>query len=97
MTVTVGGRNYTFACADGQEEHVTRLAGLVDGKLAGMPGGGPLQDARNLLLAALILADELEDAQKGGGGGDGLADGLETIAGRLEKAADTLEGSTAST
>ena len=36
VTLAVGGRNYTVSCADGQEEHVQRLAAVIDGKLGSM-------------------------------------------------------------
>ena len=62
VTLSVGGRNYTVACADGQEEHVQRLAGVIDGKLGTMGANLSSQEAKNLLFAALLLADELDDA-----------------------------------
>lgn len=63
VTLQVGGRAYTVACADGEEAHVRRLASIIDGKLQAMGGSIAPGDAKNLLFAALILADELEDAR----------------------------------
>lgn len=61
ITLTVGGRAFPVSCADGEEDHVRRLAAVVDGKMA----GSSANDAQNLLFAALILADEAEEAKRG--------------------------------
>ncbi|MBO6526861.1 cell division protein ZapA [Erythrobacter sp.] len=98
VTLSVGGRNYTVSCADGQEEHVQRLAGVIDDKLGSMGANLSSQEAKNLLFAALLLADELDEAKKqavpAGAPGfdtDRLAGQLERIALALENAASTLE------
>lgn len=100
ITLTVGGRAFPVSCADGEEDHVRRLAALVDGKMAGSSAG----DAQNLLFAALILADEVEEARRGAAPSaapatpdeadekrfaqlEALAARLEALAGVLEKAA----------
>ena len=100
VTLAVGGRNYTVACADGQEEHVQRLAGVIDGKLGQMGANLSSQEAKNLLFAALLLADELDEAKKGGSPAADpqfdtgrLAGQLERVALALENAASTLESS----
>lgn len=100
VTLQVGGRGYTVSCADGEEAHVQRLAAIVDGKLAAMGGNRAPGDAKNLLFAALILADEVEEARRTAGpaagtdqsaSSDNVARGLEALAGRLESLAATLE------
>lgn len=101
VTLQVGGRPYTISCADGEEDHVRRLAGVVDGKLAGFGSNLAPGDAKNLLLVALILADEAEDARRtaaaSAGGDDAgrlvgtVASGLEALADRLETVALALE------
>lgn len=63
VTLQVGGRPYTLSCADGEEAHVRHLASIVDGKLAAL-GGLPPGEAKNLLFAALILADEVDEARR---------------------------------
>lgn len=65
ITLTVGGQGYTVACPDGEEAHIRRLAAIIDGKLATMGGAFPAGDPRNLLFAALIMADEVEEARGG--------------------------------
>ena len=101
VTLSVGGRNYTVSCADGQEEHVQRLAGVIDGKLGTMGANLSSQEAKNLLFAALLLADELDEAKKDAVppapsepefDAERLAGQLERIALALENAASTLEG-----
>jgi len=100
VTLQVGGRGYTVSCADGEETHVQHLAAIVDGKLAAMSGNRAPGDAKNLLFAALILADEAEEARRATGQAagagqsaapDNVARGLEALADRLESLAATLE------
>ena len=98
VTLAVGGRNYTVSCEDGQENHVQRLAGIVDAKLGSMGANLSNQEAKNLLFAALFLADELDEAKKVAVDpaepaidAEKLAGQLERIAIALENAASTLE------
>ncbi|MFI8667255.1 cell division protein ZapA [Qipengyuania sp. NPDC077410] len=100
VTLSIGGRNYTVSCADGQEDHVRHLAGVIDGKLSAMGNNLSSNDAKNLLFAALILADEVEEARdrplpatEPGFDTDRLGNQLERMAIALENAASTLEGS----
>ena len=100
ITLTVGGRAFPVSCADGEEDHVRRLAAVVDGKMA----GASANDAQNLLFAALILADEAEEARRGApspagqrsarapDGDDAAAFAqLDALAQRIESLADMLE------
>ena len=101
VTLKVGGRNYTVACQDGQEAHIERLAGVIDNKRSTMGANLSNQEAKNLLFAALLLADELDEAQSAPPpplppaapdfDSARLATQLERIAGALENAATTLE------
>jgi cell division protein ZapA len=104
VTLQVGGRAYPVSCAEGEEDHVRHLAAVVDGKLAALGANLAPGDAQNLLFAALILADEVEEARRAGdpnynaetGAASSklelaLAGGLEATADRLEKLARTLE------
>jgi cell division protein ZapA len=64
VTVTVNGRRYDITCDDGQESHVERLAADIDQRVKALAGKlGALGDARLLLLAALLIADDLEHAR----------------------------------
>jgi len=62
VAVTVNSRSYTVACDDGQEQHVTELAQYLDSHVAELADQvGQVGDARLLLMASLIVADELSD------------------------------------
>src|SRR5262245_53850567 len=66
VTVLVNGRNYTLACEDGEEEHLTALAGFIDSRVAelGIAVGQQVGDARLMLMASLVVADELAVAHE---------------------------------
>ena len=61
---SAGGREYTVACAEGEEAHVGQLGALIDEKLQGLGGNLSSQESQNLLFGALLLADELHEAKK---------------------------------
>jgi cell division protein ZapA len=65
VVVTVNGRAFPLSCADGEEGRTRRLAQYVDGKITEfVKAYGQLGEARLLLLAALLIADELADANE---------------------------------
>ena len=99
LTVTIGGRHYTVACAAGEEEHVEMLGRTIDGKLQGLTNLSGQSEARTLLFAALLLADELYETRSGsaptGLADDGQsAEAMERLAERLEDLAERLESAT---
>ena len=100
VTVSIAGRSYTVACGAGEEEHVAMLGRSIDGKLADNSNLSSQSEARTLLFAALLLADELHEARAGaaagGSPGEGSAEALEKLAGRLEMLAGKLENAGAS-
>lgn len=68
VTVTLNGRTFRLACADGEETHVLRLAGEVGERAqAIIEEFGQMSDDRVLLLAAIMLADELMQARLSAG------------------------------
>ena len=70
VTVPVNGRSYTVTCDDGQEGRIRRLAQYVDAKVGEFVGTvGQVGEARLLLLAALVIADELSDANEAANSG----------------------------
>lgn len=107
VTLKVAGRNYTVACADGDEDRVRLLAGMIAERLEriGATLNTPME-AHNLLIASLILADELDEANNAMARsvtapppppvdtGPDLTIDLEELAQRLENAADALESET---
>jgi cell division protein ZapA len=63
VTVAVNNRLYQVGCEAGQEQHITRLASYIDTKVKELAGqAGQVGDARLLLMASLLIADELADA-----------------------------------
>ncbi|MBN8485406.1 MAG: cell division protein ZapA [Sphingomonadales bacterium] len=96
VSLQIGGRSYTVACAAGEEDHVAGLGKLIDEKVQSMGGGH--NEVRQLLFAALLLADELHEARHRApataapAAGPDHSAALEAIADRLEKCAAALEG-----
>src|SRR6218665_2811847 len=102
VDLTIGGRQFTVACAEGEESHVIGLGEMIDTKLAAMGGAGGQSETRMLLFAALLLADELHDAKSPVGDGQPTpppppalsaesAERLDAIARRRENLASRLE------
>jgi cell division protein ZapA len=104
VEVEISGRRYTVACRDGEEPHLRSVAALVDEKAQEAAAAlGNLGEARQLLFASLLLADELKErrtapgAPKAATAGDGdVAPALERLAERMERLAERLEGGGAS-
>jgi cell division protein ZapA len=64
VSVTVNGRQYNVGCEDGQEERLRQLGDYVNGRMSEMVEAvGQIGEARLLLMASLLLADELSDAR----------------------------------
>ncbi len=101
VTLSIGGRNYTVACASGEEEHVAGLGRAIDAKVQSMGTAGTTEN-RQLLFAALLLADEVHEAKSATrsaapqpqqqASNDFHADRLEAIAAKLEACVLALEG-----
>ena len=65
VVVKVNGREFPLSCADGQEARIRRLAQYVDAKVGDFTKAiGQVGEARLILLAALVIADELSDANE---------------------------------
>src|SRR5713226_9752679 len=65
VAVKVSGRDFALSCADGQEPRIRRLAQYVDAKIGDFTKAlGQVGEARLVLLAALVIADELSDANE---------------------------------
>jgi len=101
VDVEIGGRRYAIACRDGEEEHLRSVASLVDSKAQDAESAlGSLGEARQLLFAALLLADEVKDRRAGKeptwDPDPTVAQALERLAERIERIADGLETRAAS-
>jgi cell division protein ZapA len=65
LSVNIAGRAYRMACADGEEDHLEGLAQMIDGKIAEMRETfGEIGDQRLIVMAALTVADELDEARR---------------------------------
>jgi cell division protein ZapA len=98
VTIEVGGRRYDVACRDGEEEQLRHLSRLLDAKAEQARAAvGGVNEARQLLIAGLLLADELQDLRNAAHAplpsdtGAALADAVEQIASRVETLATHLE------
>jgi cell division protein ZapA len=97
VTLDIAGRKFTVACAEGEEAHISLLGRTINGKLVNMPNVAGQSEARALLYAALLLADENFELKQNGGvsaepPSPEVAESLETLAGRLEAVASQLDG-----
>jgi cell division protein ZapA len=62
VSVTIAGRSYRMACADGEEAHLESLAHAFDEKIGEMRGAfGEIGDMRLHVMAALTFADEVQE------------------------------------
>ena len=96
IDVFIAGRAYKVACRDGEEDSLRKAASLVDAKSReALAGLGTLSEARQLLFASLLLADDLVDDGKAPPPpppvDPAVAERAERIADRLESLASTLE------
>ena len=100
IEVEVAGRRYDVACRDGEEEHLRALAAVVDRRAHDAAAAvGGLTETRQLLFAALLIADDLKETRSGMGLPDpgpapldpAVAEALEHLASRVENLAETLE------
>lgn len=66
VTIQINGREYGIACGDGQEGNIFRLAAMLNEKAALLTrGNNHINENQLLVMVALLLADELQDAKKG--------------------------------
>ena len=99
VNLTINSRPFAVTCDDGQEGRIRLLGQYVDAKVAEFAGNiGQVGEARLLLLAALVIADELADANEAlrlersetreaaaaASSINGIAQRVEAIAARLE-------------
>ncbi len=62
VTIRINGYAYTVGCEDGQEPHLERMAAEIEQRINSIKAiGGQSGEARLLMLASLLLADELHD------------------------------------
>jgi len=65
VTIRINGYAYTVGCEDGQEEHLGQMASEIEQRINSIKAiGGQSGEARLLMLAALLLADEMHDMRQ---------------------------------
>jgi cell division protein ZapA len=65
VTIRINGYAYQVGCEDGQEPHLERMAAEIETRINSIKAiGGQSGEARLLMLAALLMADELHDLRK---------------------------------
>ncbi|MFC3052696.1 cell division protein ZapA [Kordiimonas pumila] len=99
ITVSINGKTYPLACADGDEERLHKLASYVDSKAKSLSSKlGHINESRLMLMSAVLIADELHDAleNKGSRGiigsvsEDELAKIINEVASEVEGIAEKL-------
>jgi len=110
VDISINGRNYIIACDDGQEQHLTDLGSVVNDKVTSLiDTAGQIGDSRLMLMASLLIADELADSlrklgelenstpekavETPGYDEDSVCQALEAAAERMESVAEMLEQS----
>jgi cell division protein ZapA len=65
INTTIAGRQFRLACDDGQEEHLQSLAKDIDMRVIDLRRKfGEIGDTRLTVMAALMMADELLEADR---------------------------------
>ncbi|WP_102957564.1 cell division protein ZapA [Mangrovicella endophytica] len=65
VVVTIDGKTYRMACAEGEEQHLEQLAAEFDGRVAEMRGSfGEIGDIRLTVMAGITVTDELSEARR---------------------------------
>lgn len=63
IKLKINDRSYEMTCDDGQEDHLRKLAAHVDERMRELAGTvGQVGEARLLIMASLMITDELYDA-----------------------------------
>jgi cell division protein ZapA len=65
VTIRINGVNYVLACKDGEETHLNAMAAELDRRVEAIRQvAGPAGEGRLLVMAGLVLADDLYEARK---------------------------------
>ena len=64
LEISIGGRIFSVACENGEQDKVKRAAALINEEADSIQAQlGRLPEAKMLLLSALLIADRLVDAE----------------------------------
>ena len=65
VTLRINGYAYTVGCQDGEEQHLQSMAAEVDRRIETIKASaGPSGEARMLVMASLLMADDLYELNK---------------------------------
>ncbi len=65
VSVSINKQSYEIACEEGQQESVLALASIVNEKVSDLVAEvGHVGEARSLVMAALLMADETQEMKK---------------------------------
>jgi cell division protein ZapA len=96
VNVNIAGRVYRMACDDGQEEHLLGLARDLDRRVQQLRGGfGEIGDTRLVVMAALMLADELAETRRRIRSLEGELDGAREARSALDRRVEAAEAGVA--
>ena len=96
VDVIINERSYRIACDDGQDGHLLELAKYIDGRVQELVASvGQVGDARLLVMASLLIADELSETlsalNRREAAGDENSPTVEHVAQTMESLADRIE------
>ena len=99
VTLRINGYAYTIGCKDGEEGHLDAMGAEVSRRIEGVRlASGPSGEARMLVMAALLMADDifelrskLRTAEAAAPGDPKLGRKLAKMAKRAEEIAEGLE------
>ncbi len=64
VDVTINDQNYRIACEEGQQDHLRKLAGQVDERIAELVSVmGQIGELRLLVMASMLMADEIAETR----------------------------------
>jgi len=104
VSVTIDNRKYRLACNEGEEARLESLAGLIDDKIGELRASfGEVGDQRLVVMAALTVADSLQEALDANAAerartktvearNEAFASSLDQLSSRLESLAAQLAG-----
>ena len=97
VSIDINGRSYGIACDDGEEDHIVTLGGRLAERVQELADAvGQVGDARLLVMAGLLLIEELNQHDVSASAADGApqvdtAAVLDTLTGRVEALARQAE------
>jgi cell division protein ZapA len=103
VTLRINGYAYTIGCKDGEEKHLEAMGAEVGRRIDMVrAAAGPSGESRMLVMAALLMADDIFElrnklgASEAAGGGDPKADSkfgrkLDKLTKRAEEIVDGLD------